>query len=61
MDKKESKKEEVIETKKEKVVEALVKVSRLNPKDGERYPMEVKKSEVLAHQNGDYGLGDIVL
>ena len=39
----------------------MVKVMRFNVKDGARYPMEVEKSKVLTHINGDVGLKDIIL
>ena len=50
---------EVVE--KKEVVEDMVKVLRFNPKDGERYPLEVKASEVLQDVDGDKGMKDIVL
>tara|TARA_R100000995_G_C3380269_1_gene75681 strand:- start:124 stop:309 length:186 start_codon:yes stop_codon:yes gene_type:complete len=39
----------------------MVKVMRFDVKNGERYPIEVEKSEVLTHINGDVGLKDIIL
>ena len=39
----------------------MVKVMRFNVKTGERYPIEVEKSEVLTDINGDVGLKDIIL
>ena len=39
----------------------MVKVLRFNPKNGERYAMEVPATEVLHHINGDTGLKDILV
>ena len=39
----------------------MVKVMRFNVKTGERYPLEVKASEVLQDIDGDKGMKDIVL
>jgi hypothetical protein len=39
----------------------MVKVLRFNPKNGERYAMEVPETEVLHHINGDTGLKDILV
>tara|TARA_R110000751_G_scaffold9361_1_gene35347 strand:+ start:1211 stop:1411 length:201 start_codon:yes stop_codon:yes gene_type:complete len=65
MAKKEVKKEtKEAEPKKEEVkVEpktAMVMVLRLNPKNGARELMEVAKTDVLLHQNGDTGMKDIL-
>tara|TARA_Y100000310_G_scaffold81874_1_gene78474 strand:- start:468 stop:677 length:210 start_codon:yes stop_codon:yes gene_type:complete len=38
----------------------LIKVSRFH-KDGNRYEIEIPKSELLYHQNGDDGLADIII
>jgi|13_taG_2_1085334.scaffolds.fasta_scaffold250843_1 hypothetical protein len=42
------------------VIEMAV-VLRFNPKDGERYKMEIPVSEILYEQNGDAGLKDIIV
>ena len=63
MAKKAAKKAKKTESKKvvKEVVEDMVKVLRFNPKNGERYPLEVKASEVLQHIDGDKAMKDIVL
>ena len=63
-DKKETKKAEPKKEVKEEVkVEPkteMVMVLRLNPKNGARELMEVAKTDVLLHQNGDTGMKDIL-
>ena len=47
--------------KEEAPAKVMVKVMRFNPKNGERYPMEVEASEVLQDVDGDKGMKDIIL
>ena len=39
----------------------LTNILRFNPRTGEREPMQVKKLDIQDHNNGDYGMGDIIL